>query len=363
MNKPSPTILGLETSCDETAAAVLRGAGDIASSVLLSQHDVHQRFSGVVPELAARRHIETVELVASEALSQAKIGWRDLDAVAVTRGPGLAGALLVGVSYAKALAYTLQIPLIGVNHLEGHLASAWLDQPDFPMPCVMLVVSGGHTHLYLAESAGSYRLLGRTLDDAAGEAFDKAARMLSLGYPGGPMIDRMAREGRADAIPFPRALLKRGNLDFSFSGLKTSLLYYLRDIKRAGRPAPAADIAASFQEAIVDVLVTKAFEAVRRYRVHALAVVGGVSANSRLRAVLSARAAATGIRLSVPRTSYCTDNAAMIAAAGAKAYAQGRFESWEMEADAALPLMAGECAVPVRRRRPGTVGQGRAFHE
>lgn len=352
MDTRSATMLGLETSCDETAAAVLRGAGEIASSVLYSQHDVHARFSGVVPELAARRHIEIIERVTAEALDRAGIGWRDLDAVAVTRGPGLAGALLVGVSYAKALAYALRIPMIGVNHLEGHLASAWLDQPDFPTPCVMLVVSGGHTNLYLAESKGEYRLLGRTLDDAAGEAFDKAAKMLALGFPGGPAIDRVARDGRADAVAFPRACLKRGDLDFSFSGLKTSLLYYLRDLERAGRPIPVADVAASFQEAIVDVLAAKAFDAVRRHRVHALAVVGGVSANSRLREVLSVRAAGAGVRLSIPRVGYCTDNAAMVAAAGAAAFAMGRADGWEMEADPALPLVVEEMAPARPRRRP-----------
>ncbi len=291
-----------------------------------------------MPELAARRHIETIERVTQEALAQAKIGWPDLGAIAVTRGPGLAGSLLVGVSYGKALAYALRIPLIGVNHLEAHLASAWLEQRDFPTPCIMLIVSGGHTHLYLAESRGVYRLLGRTLDDAAGEAFDKAAKMLGLDFPGGPAIDRLARDGRRDAAAFPRAFLKRGSLDFSFSGLKTSLLYYLRDLQREGRSVPVADLAASFQEAIVDVLVAKSFEAVRRHQVGALAVVGGVSANSRLRAVLAEQAAAQHVRLAIPSFGYCTDNAAMVAAAGAVAYAKGHIVSWEMEADAALQL-------------------------
>ncbi len=337
MPSPPAAILGLETSCDENAADIVTGDGRVASNVVYSQHDLHGRYGGVVPELASRRHIETVEVVVLEAIRQARIAWSDLNAVAVTNGPGLAGALLVGVSFAKALAYALRIPLIDVNHLEGHLASAWIDHPDFPTPCVVLIVSGGHTHLYLVNPAGSYELVGHTLDDAAGEAFDKAAKMLSLGYPGGPAIDRIARTGNAGAIRFPRAYLKRGNLDFSFSGIKTALLYYLRDLDRAGQPRRVADIAASFQEAIVAVLVEKAFEAVRRFKVGAVAVVGGVSANSRLRTVLVSRAVSTGIRLSLPSLAYCTDNAAMIAAAGLKAYAQGRFASWQLEATAESP--------------------------
>jgi N6-L-threonylcarbamoyladenine synthase len=337
---PSPIILGVETSCDETAAAIVGVDGQILSSVLSSQHEVHGRYGGVVPELAARRHIETIEAVVTEAMEQGKVGWTDLDAIAVTCGPGLAGALLVGVSFGKALAYAKEVPLIAVNHLEGHLASAWLEVPNFPTPCMVLVVSGGHTHLYHMAEPGSYDLIGRTLDDAAGEAFDKAAKMLGLGFPGGPAIDRMAPSGNADAIRFPRPYLRTHSLDFSFSGLKTALLYHLRDLDRSGQPRRVADLAASYQEAIIEVLVEKAFEAVRRYSVRALAVVGGVSANSRLRALLSSRAAASGIRLAVPRPAYCTDNAAMIAAAGRQAYLRGRVATWDLEATPELSLPA-----------------------
>ena len=333
-----PIILGVETSCDETAASVLGPKGKILSSVLSTQHDVHRRFGGVVPELAARRHLETVDAVVTEAMQQATVEGHDLHAVAVTCGPGLAGALLVGVSFGKALAYAWGIPLIAVNHLEGHLASAWIESPDFPTPCVVLLVSGGHTHLYLMEELGSYRLLGRTLDDAAGEAFDKAAKMLGLGFPGGPVLDREACYGNPETVRFPRACLKKGMLDFSFSGLKTALLYHLRDLDRAGRPRPVQDLAASFQEAIVEVLVEKAFRAVEQYNVKALAVVGGVSANSRLRKLLAMRAAAEDIQLAIPRAVYCTDNAAMIASAGRQAYLSGRFAPWGLEAMPELSL-------------------------
>ena len=327
------TLLGLETSCDETAAAVMRGEGVLLSSVLYSQHDVHRRYGGVVPELAARRHIETVEAVVAEAMAQANIQWSDLHAVAVTSGPGLAGALLVGVSVAKALAYARGIPLIAVNHLEGHIASAWMENPDLPRPCMILVVSGGHTHLYLSSSMGAYQLVGHTLDDAAGEAFDKGAKMLGLDFPGGPALDRLAQSGNPAAVSFPRPYLQNNNLDFSFSGIKTALLYYLRDLDRAGSPRPVADIAASYQEAIVEVLVEKAVAAAQRYRTQALAVVGGVSANSRLRTLLAARTAEIGIPLAIPRGVFCTDNAAMIVAAGRHAYLAGTWANWELEAD------------------------------
>ncbi len=333
---PGP-ILGIETSCDETAASVLAADGSVLSNIITSQHAVHQRFGGVVPELASRAHIESVEQVSTVALQQAGLTWTDLSGLAVTQGPGLVGALLVGVNYAKALAYALNIPLVGVSHLEGHIASAWLQNPAFPLPCVVLVVSGGHTHLYLKDPLGHCRLLGATKDDAAGEAFDKGAQMLGLEHPGGPAIDRLARQGNPHATAFPRSQLKKGSLDFSFSGLKTSLLYTVQAMSEQSRLAQSADLAASYQEAIVSILVEKAFAAVQASGARALAVVGGVSANSRLRTLLQQRADSENIALSLPPLIYCTDNAAMIAAAGRQALRAGIRMSLDMDAHASMP--------------------------
>lgn len=352
-------VLGIETSCDETAVAIVDTEGRVLASVLASQHDVHGRYGGVVPELAARRHIETIEPLVAEAVGRSGLGWADIGAVAVTQGPGLAGALLVGVSFAKALAFALDVPLIAVNHLDAHVASAWLDDPKFPRPCIVFVVSGGHTHLYRVAVDHRYTLLGRTLDDAAGEAFDKGAKMLGLDYPGGPAIDRLAKSGNPRAIRFPRAYLRDRGLDVSFSGLKTSLLYHLRGLDRAGQSRPLADLAASFQEAIVDVLVEKAYGAVRQAGVGALAVVGGVSANTRLRQALAARAESLGIRLAIPPVRYCTDNAAMVAFAGQRALRDGRTASWELEAFAVCPLTA-EPAKTARKRPSRQVGNQRS---
>jgi N6-L-threonylcarbamoyladenine synthase len=337
----SGPILGIETSCDETAASVLAADGAVLSNVITSQHDVHQRFGGVVPELASRAHIESIEAVSAEAIGQAGLAWTELTGIAVTQGPGLAGALLVGVSYAKALGYALNIPVVGVSHLEGHIASAWLKDPAFPLPSVVLVVSGGHTHLYYKQPDGHCRLLGATRDDAAGEAFDKGAQLLQLGYPGGPAIDRLARQGNPEAIAFPRSHLKKGSLDFSFSGLKTSLLYRLQVMSELSRAEQAADLAASYQEAIVTVLVEKAFAAVRSTGAHALAVVGGVSANSRLRTLLEQRAASESVDLSLPPLAYCTDNAAMIAAAGRHSLQAGLRGTLEIDAQVSLPCSLG----------------------
>jgi N6-L-threonylcarbamoyladenine synthase len=320
---PAP-VLGIESSCDETAAAVLSHEGEVLSNVVSSQVIVHEKFGGVVPELAARAHLGKIDIVVREALATAKVSKHTLGAVAVTQGPGLAGALLVGVNYAKALSYGLGIPIIGVNHLQGHIASAWLADPMFPRSCVVLVVSGGHTHLYRHEVGGRCILLGRTRDDAAGEAFDKGAQMLGLGYPGGPAVDQLARSGDPQAIRFPRFHRAKSSLEFSFSGLKTALLYKLRDMDDSSQSRRIADLAAGYQEAIVQVVVMKAFAALKQSNLTALAVVGGVSANSRLRVVLTERAVREGIRLSLPPLAYCTDNAAMIASAGRQLLMSGQ---------------------------------------
>ncbi|NGZ97034.1 MAG: tRNA (adenosine(37)-N6)-threonylcarbamoyltransferase complex transferase subunit TsaD [Nitrospira sp. WS110] len=337
-------VLGIESSCDETAAAIIDHEGRVLSNVVSSQIGIHEKFGGIVPELAARAHLGLIDQVVEQALSQAHVSKCDLGAIAVTQGPGLAGALLVGTSYAKALSYGLSVPIVGVNHLQGHIASAWLADPTFPVSCIVLVVSGGHTHLYRHEIDGGCVLLGRTRDDAAGEAFDKGAQMLGLGYPGGPAIDRVARSGDPRAIAFPRFRGGKHSLDFSFSGLKTSLLYKLRD--RGGAPSPdqVADLAASYQEAIVEVLVAKAFVALEQGNLDALAVVGGVSANSRLRMLLNERAARSCIRLAIPPIEYCTDNAAMIAAAGRQLLMSGAQSSIGVGVDpmAAPALMAME---------------------
>lgn len=341
--RPGP-LLGIETSCDETAAAVLAENGRVLSNVVSSQDALHQRFGGVVPELASRAHIEAVESVTAAAMGQAGLVWQDLTGLTVTQGPGLAGALIVGLNYAKALGYALNIPVVGVSHLEGHMASAWLGDPSFPLPCIVLVVSGGHTHLYRKDRLDSHMLLGCTRDDAAGEAFDKGAQMLGLGFPGGPALDRLAQRGNPDAIDFPRSYLKRGELDFSFSGLKTALLYKLQRMDEAEHERQAHDLAAGYQEAIVKVLVDKAFTAIASTGIHALAVVGGVSANSRLRALLKDRAAVEGVNLSIPPLTYCTDNAAMIAAAGRQALIAGRHLAMEADAQASLESMIA-CAI------------------
>ena len=304
-------ILGIETSCDETAAACVRGGTDVLSSVVSSQVDLHARFGGVVPEIASRAHNELIIPVTARALVEAGLDGRRIDAVAATTGPGLIGALLVGVSAAKALALTWDVPFISVNHLEAHLYAAFLEDPELTFPLVVLLVSGGHTMLVCMEGHGQYRLLGSTLDDAAGEAFDKVARFLGLGYPGGPAIDHEALSGDPEAIAFPRSMMDQG-LDFSFSGLKTSVVNYVRKHPEVS----TADVAASFQAAVVDVLVTKARRAAAEVGATALAIGGGVAANSLLREQFLGACATDGLHGFLPSRSMCTDNAAMIASAG-----------------------------------------------
>jgi len=323
------TVLGIETSCDETAAAVVVEARDIRSSVVSSQVDLHARYGGVVPEIASRAHVELLTPVIAEALVEAGCEDRDIDAVAATYGPGLVGALLVGVSTAKALALVWDVPFVAVNHLEAHLHASFLEDPDIDLPVVVLLVSGGHTMLVAMEGRGRYRLLGSTLDDAAGEAFDKVARYLGLGYPGGPAIDRLSNEGDPAAIAFPRALLDQG-FDFSFSGLKTSVINHVRKNPDVG----TADVAASFQEAVVDVLVAKARRAAKEIGAKGLCLGGGVAANSLLRERFLDACEEDGLRAFVPSRAMCTDNAAMVAAAG----------WWKLQAEGPSPMDTGAVA-------------------
>lgn len=333
-------VLGIETSCDETAAAVLQDGQHVLSNIIASQHNVHAPYGGVVPELACRSHIENIRPVIETALRDAGITFADLDALAVTRGPGLVGALLVGISLAKSLAYSLEKPLIPVHHLEGHIHSIYLEHPDLPMPCITLVVSGGHSDLYYCPQRGCYTVLGRTRDDAAGECFDKVAKMLHLGYPGGPIIDRLARQGNPQAVHFPRALPAKENYDFSFSGVKTAVrTHLLRLSDDFGQPLfpddtfwplPTLpewqnlrnDILASFQSAVVDALVGKTRRAVEYTRARAITMVGGVACNAALRQQMRCAGEELGIPVFFPAPIFCTDNAAMIACAGTYRYQQ-----------------------------------------
>jgi len=316
-------VLGIESSCDETAAALVRDGNKILSSVVASQEEVHHRFGGVVPELASRRHLQSIIPVMRQALAQAGTGFADIDGVAATQGPGLIGSLLVGFSFAKALAFALEVPWVGVNHLEGHIHALFLETQPPPCPFVVLLVSGGHTGLYYVSSLMSMELLGQTRDDAAGEAFDKVAKMLALGYPGGVVIDRLSRQGNPDRIRFPRSYIEKDSSDFSFSGIKTAVGRYLREHPDRS-PVHVADIAAGFQEAVVDVLVHKLIQAGRMKGCRRVALAGGVAANSRLRERLRLDAAAEQMEVYLPSLQLCGDNAAMVAALGYRLLAAGK---------------------------------------
>ncbi|MDH7499545.1 MAG: tRNA (adenosine(37)-N6)-threonylcarbamoyltransferase complex transferase subunit TsaD [candidate division NC10 bacterium] len=336
-------VLGIETSCDETAAAIYEEGRGVISSLISSQVDLHARFGGVVPELASRRHLQIIHPLLQEVLRDAGLGLNEINGVAVTVGPGLIGSLLVGLSVAKSIAYVQGIPWVGINHLEGHILAAKLSHPSLHTPFVALVVSGGHTHLFYVEGEGRYRLLGRTRDDAVGEAFDKVAKILSLGYPGGPLIEKIAQSGDPYFVHFPRGMMRNGSFDFSFSGLKTAVYYFLERRKAEGRrpwedEQMRANIAASFQQAAIEMCAKTALKAAKATRSPRIALVGGVACNVALRHLLRHLAEEEGIELYCPPPALCTDNAAMIAYAGFRRLVQGENSPLFLNASARLPL-------------------------
>ena len=331
-------ILAIETSCDETAAAVVHNGREVLSNIISSQIDLHKLYGGVVPEIASRKHIEKINQVIEEALKEAEVTLDDIDAVGVTYGPGLVGALLVGVAEAKAIAYAKKLPLVGVHHIEGHISANYIEHPDLEPPFLCLVASGGHTHLVCVKEYGKYEILGRTRDDAAGEAYDKVARAIGLGYPGGPKIDRIAKEGNPDAVKFPKAHIEGAEYDFSFSGLKSAVLNYINGCKMKGESFDPADIAASFQKAVVEVLVENSMKAAEDYGMYKFAIAGGVASNTALRAAMEQACAERGIRFYHPSPIFCTDNAAMIASEGLVQYRLGHFSPMSLNAEASIPL-------------------------
>jgi len=338
MQKKSELILAIETSCDETAAAVVADGKEIVSSIVSSQVNLHRKFGGVVPELASRKHLELINPLISEVLNAAKVNLAGLSAIAVTVGPGLVGALLIGLSTAKALAYTNRLPLIGVNHLEGHIFANFLEHGDLKPPFICLIVSGGHTTLIFVKDIGEYGILGETLDDAAGEAFDKIAGFLGLGYPGGPIIDDLAKEGNPKAVIFPRAMLHSKDYDFSLSGLKTAVLNYVTRMKNEGEPINVSDLCAGFQAAVIDVLVQKSIRAAKEKNVGKIVLAGGVAANSSLRDEFRVATEKENLRLYHPSLDLCTDNAAMIGCAGYYRFKAGERLSFDAYPDPNLRL-------------------------
>lgn len=334
-------ILAIESSCDETAAAVVKNGREVLSNVIDSQIALHTEYGGVVPEIASRKHIEKINQVIEQALKESGKELPEMDAIAVTYGPGLVGALLVGVSAAKAISFASGIPLVGVHHIEGHISANFIENKELEPPFVCLVVSGGHSHLVVVKDYGEYEIIGRTRDDAAGEAFDKVARAIGLGYPGGPKIDKAAREGNPEAIHFPRAKVAEAEYDFSFSGLKSAVLNYLNSCEMKGEAIVQADVAASFQKAVVDVLVEHSMDAVKRYGYSDFAIAGGVASNSALRAAFEAACRKEGIAFYHPSPVYCTDNAAMIGTAGYYEYQKGVRSGLDLNAVPNLKLGEG----------------------
>lgn len=325
-------ILAIESSCDETAASVVRNGREVLSNVIYSQIALHTVYGGVVPEIASRKHIEKINQVIEQALAEADKSFGDMAAVAVTYGPGLVGALLVGVSAAKAISFATGLPLIGVHHIEGHISANFIENKDLEPPFVCLVVSGGHSHLVVVKDYGEYEIIGRTRDDAAGEAFDKVARAIGLGYPGGPKIDKVSKEGNQDAIHFPRAKVVGAEYDFSFSGLKSAVLNYLNSCEMKGEEVNTADVAASFQKAVIDVLVEHSVHAVKQYGFDKFAIAGGVASNSSLRAAFEEECRKNKIHFYHPSPALCTDNAAMIGTAGYYEYLKGTRHGFDLNA-------------------------------
>lgn len=338
MSEKDTLILAIESSCDETAASVVKNGRCVLSNIISSQIAIHTLYGGVVPEIASRKHIEKINQVVEAALKEADVTLDDIDAIGVTYGPGLVGALLVGVAEAKAIAYAKKKPLVGVHHIEGHVSANYIEHPDLEPPFLCEIISGGHTHLVIVKDYGSFEILGRTRDDAAGEAFDKVARAIGLGYPGGPKIDKLAKEGNPHAIDFPRAHMEDAPYDFSFSGVKSAVLNHLNKCRMTGEPIVEADIAASFQQAVVDVLVDNAIRAAKDYHMDRLAIAGGVASNGALRAAMEAACEKESIRFYRPSPIFCTDNAAMIGVAAYYEYQKGTRHGWNLNAVPNLKL-------------------------